>query len=93
MRALTLAVLTAALSACGSVSPVLPVGHDTYMVESHGVAGNGTSAHHKVRALTAASAYCARQSLHVEVVDSKEVNPGWGRPPSAEIQFRCVPRA
>lgn len=74
---------------CAAVSDVVATGADTYMVASQGVVGNGSGATQKADALKAANAYCAAKAKQVRVLDSKTVEPFFGRPPSAEVTFRC----
>lgn len=77
------------LSGCGSISTVVPMGSDTYMVSSHGVLGNGSSAAEKVKVVQAANVHCEAMSKQIEVVHIESVDPFWGRAPSAELRFRC----
>jgi hypothetical protein len=77
------------LGGCGSVSTVVPMGKDIYMVSSHGVLGNGSSAAEKVKVVQAANAHCEGMSRQVEVVHTESVDPFFGRAPSAKLQFRC----
>ena len=78
------------IAGCGSISPVVSIGRDTFMVESHGVAGNGTSASEKAKAYQTASNYCTALSKEMQPINTAQVEAGWGRPPSAEVQFRCL---
>jgi hypothetical protein len=78
------------LAGCASVSDVVPAGGDTYMVGAHGIDGNGSGAAQKAIVLTKADAYCKDRGAHMEVIDVKTVEPFFGRPPSADLNFRCV---
>ena len=80
------------LLGCGSVSEVVRFDSDTYMVASHGVPGNGSSAEEKVKAAQAATAYCEGQRRAVQIVNTETGDPFFGRAPSAEVRFRCVAR-
>lgn len=84
------ALLVVALLGCGSVSQVVSLDSDTYMVASHGVLGNGSSAAEKVKAVQAATAYCEDKGRAVQVAKIESVDPFFGRAPSAEVRFRCV---
>ena len=77
------------LGGCGSVSSVAPMGSDIYIVSSHGVLGNGSSAAEKVKVVQAANAHCEAMSRQLEVVHMESVDPFFGRAPSAVLQFRC----
>ena len=80
------------LSGCGSISSVVPMGSEIYMVSSHGVLGNGSSAAEKVKVVQAANAHCDSMTKQLEVVKIESVDPFWGRAPSAELQFKCIPK-
>lgn len=78
-----------ALAGCASVSDVVPTGPDTFMVAAHGIDGNGSGAAQKAIALKAANAYCQARAKQMQVVRVDSVEPFFGRPPSADVQFRC----
>ena len=80
----------ALVTACGSVSDVVTVGQDTYMVESHGVVGNGSSSAEKVKAYQAASRYCQSFGRELQPVSTRQVDSGFGKAPAAELTFRCL---
>jgi hypothetical protein len=80
------------ITACGSVSPIVSIDQETYMVGSHGVLGNGSSAAEKAKGIQAATEFCSAKSKTVQVVNIESVDPFWGRAPSADIRFRCVPK-
>ena len=88
----TSALLIFTLVGCGSVSQVVPIDPETYMVGSHGVLGNGSSAAEKVKAVQAATAYCESKAQTIQVVQIESVDPFFGRAPSADVRFRCVPK-
>jgi hypothetical protein len=83
----------ALLVACGSVSQVVSTGQDTFMVESHGVAGNGSSATEKVKAYQAATAHCSALGKEFQPLSTNQTEPGWGKPPAAEVHFRCLAKS
>ena len=87
-------VLTIVLSmtGCGSVAPVVALDNDTYMVGSQGVLGNGSAAAERAKAVQAATEFCANKSMNVKVVRIDSVDPFWGRAPSADVRFQCVPK-
>ena len=85
--AITLAAT--AIAGCASVSEVTPAGADTFMVAAHGIDGNGSGAAQKAIALKTASGYCEARGRRLDVVDVKTVESFFGRPPSADLTFRC----
>jgi hypothetical protein len=82
-----------ALVGCASVSEVVPAGGDTLMVAAQGIDGNGSGAAQKAIALTKANDYCKAHGAMMEVLDVKTVEPMFGRPPSADLTFRCAKAA
>ena len=85
--------VTLALTACQSISDVVPAGGGNYIVGSQ-VRG-GFSSWTEVRALTLtrANEYCAQQGKEMEQVDSKTRGARGWTPQEAELTFRCVDRA
>ena len=84
------AVTSCLLVACGSVAPVVALDAETFMVGSHGVLGNGSSAAERAKAVQAAQDFCAGKSKKAEVLHIESVDPFWGRAPSADVRFKCV---
>ena len=78
------------LVACGSVAPVVALDAETFMVGSHGVLGNGSSAAERAKAVQAAQDFCAGKSKKAEILHIESVDPFWGRAPSADVRFKCV---
>lgn len=78
-----------AVAGCASVSDVVPTGADSFMVAAHGIDGNGSGGAQKALALQRASSYCTDRSKQMELIAARTVEPAFGRPPSAEIDFRC----
>ena len=87
-----LALLLVGLVGCGTVLDVVSIDAETYMVGSHGVLGNGSSAAEKAKAIQAASTFCQNQLKTVQVVQIESVDPFFGRAPSADVRFHCVPK-
>lgn len=77
------------LVGCASVSDVVPTGPNTFLVAAHGIDGNGSGAAQKALALNAANAYCQARAKQMQVFSVQSVEPFFGRPPSADVQFRC----
>ena len=78
------------LAACGSVSQVVAVNSDTYLISSHGVVGNGAASSEEIKAIQSASNFCQQKSLMVKVIQIEKVDPFFGRAPSASLKFQCV---
>lgn len=87
LAAVTLGALT--LTACGSVSQVVKVDTDTFVISSHGVVGNGAASAEEVKAVQAASEYCKSRSGNLKVLSVEKVDPFFGRAPSASLKFKC----
>ena len=83
----------AALSACGTVSDVVAINSDTYLVSSHGVVGNGASSAEEVKAMQSANSFCQQKSLLLKVIKVEKVDPFFGRAPSASLQFQCTSKS
>lgn len=79
-----------ALLGCGSVAPVVALDKDTFMVGSHGVLGNGSSAAERAKAVQAAQEFCSDRGNRAEIVHIESVDPFWGRAPSADVRFKCI---
>lgn len=78
-----------AVTGCGSVSSVVALDAENYMVGSHGVLGNGSAAAERAKAVQAATEFCESKAKAVQVVQIESVDPFWGRAPSADVRFRC----
>ena len=86
----TAAVAVLSCAGCASVSDVVPTGPGTFMVAAHGIDGNGSGAAQKVIALKAAAAHCTAKGLGFQVLSAETVEPQFGRPPSAQVNFKCI---
>ena len=80
----------AALTACITTSEVVPTGHDTFMIASHGQMGHSSGPEQKARAFEGANAHCKKTGREVETLNQSETQSAWAVAPSAEIEFRCV---
>ena len=78
------------LASCGTVSDVVAVTTDTYIVSSHGVVGNGAASAEEVKAVQSATAFCQKKTLLLKVISVEKVDPFFGRAPSASVKFQCV---
>ncbi len=77
------------LTACGTVSEVVALNSETYLVSSHGVVGNGAASAEEVKAIQSASSFCRQKSLALKVIQVEKVDPFFGRAPSASVKFQC----
>lgn len=91
MRNPTFLVLVAlATVGCASVSDVVPLGADKYMVGSHVRGGLTSWAEVKAMAVQRATAFCSEKGLGIEVL-SVETNGTQGfTPQNADATFKCV---
>lgn len=84
------AVCTLVLAACGTVSDVVALNADTYLVSSHGVVGNGAASAEEIKAVQSAAAFCQQRSSELKVLSVEKVDPFFGRAPSASVKFNCI---
>ncbi len=89
-RAALVLLATALASGCASVSDVIPSGDGTYMVAAHGIDGNGSGATQKAIALQKANSFCEGSGAQIQVVHIETGEAMFGRPPSADLTFRCA---
>jgi hypothetical protein len=84
-----LGILT--LTACaGTTNQVVPTGHDTYMVATHGTMGWSSGGAQKAKAFEQADAFCKSKGKGVETISQNQTEGGFGKIASADIEFRCV---
>ena len=81
---------TVVLASCGTVSEVVAVNDDTFIVSSHGVVGNGAASAEEVKAVQSAAAFCKQKSRALNVMSVEKVDPFFGRAPSASVRFQCT---
>ncbi len=67
---LTALFAVAALSACASTSPVVPVGNGVYEITGSSATALSSGSAQKVRLIQAANDYCAKQGKAVTVVNA-----------------------
>jgi uncharacterized protein YcfL len=85
-------LFTVVLASCGTVSQVVAVSDDSFIVSSHGVIGNGAASAEEVKAVQSAAAFCQQKSRVLNVLFVEKVDPFFGRAPSASVRFQCVVR-
>jgi hypothetical protein len=84
--------LTLVISACASTG-VVPADRDTYIVSERGpTVGFSRPVRQTASVYRQANEFCAKQNKQVETVNLDQVDSGLGRPASASLQFRCVPK-
>ncbi len=76
--------------ACGSVSEVVALSEDSFVISSSGIVGNGSASAEEIKALRSATLYCQKKSLQLNVINIEKVDPMFGRAPSSTITFRCT---
>ncbi|MEP6503577.1 MAG: hypothetical protein ABJD97_09615 [Betaproteobacteria bacterium] len=90
--ALILSTSSLLLAGCAALSDVTPIGPDSFMATAHSNDVNGRVDEQKASVAQSAAEFCARRGATVEVIRSIAGDPPPGRPPSAELDFRCKPR-
>jgi hypothetical protein len=88
VRALIGLGLVALAGCAGATHQVVPTGHDTFMVASHGTMGWSSAGAQMAKALEDANAYWATLGKEVEMISDRETDSGFGKIASAEIEFR-----
>lgn len=90
MKTLILVALALALTGCGGMAEVMPVGKDTYSLGSTQVWGMKSWGTLRVEAEKRATAFCDSKRLHmVEVSMQTHGAMGW-TPMDTSLTFRCV---
>lgn len=82
-------VISLLLTACTTTSDVVSTGGGTYLVSSHGIAGNGSGGAQLVSATQTAGAYSQTLGKQLNIVKSSQIEPMFGRAPSGQLEFRC----
>jgi len=91
-RSFAALLLLAAISACASTG-VVPADKDTYIVSERGpTVGFSRPIRQTASVYKQANDFCAKQNKQVETVNLDQLDSGLGRPASASLQFRCVPK-
>ena len=79
------------LSGCaGTTDKVVPTGHDTYLIATHGTMGWSSAGAQKAKAFEDANDFCKSKGKEVETVSEHTTDSGFGKIASADIEFRCV---
>lgn len=78
-----------ALGGCAIIANVTPIGNGAYMTAVHSNDVNARVEQETAEAMARATAYCKERGAGVEVIRIDAPAPSPGRPPSAEVDFRC----
>jgi hypothetical protein len=78
------------LAGCASVSQVVPLGADKYMVGSHVRGGLTSWAEVKAMAVKQATDYCTSKNLKVEILGIETSGAQGFTPQNADATFKCV---
>ena len=90
--AITVLLLLVAGIGCSSTG-VIPTGKDTYMVGKRDAqVGFGPPVAAKADVYAEANEFCAKQGKAIETIKLDSTNSGFGRPASAALEFRCIPK-
>jgi hypothetical protein len=87
---LLLPALTLIIGGCAS-SGIVPTGQDTFIVSKTG-GGFQSGATVKAAVYVEANDFCAKSGNVIETISTHETEAGFGKQPSAELQFKCVAR-
>lgn len=89
---MTLALVSLALVACSTTSPVRQIGPDLYLVDytQRGKISGWNEI--KAKSYDAAQAHCAQMGKQMEEVAMDTHGARGWTPVGAELKFRCVPR-
>jgi hypothetical protein len=89
---LLLASLAALASGCAVLSDVTPSGPDSFTTTAHSNDVNARIDEQKTKVAQSAAEFCERRGASVEVLRLVASDPPPGRPPAAQLDFRCKPR-
>lgn len=78
-----------ALAGCAVIANVAPLGNGVFMTAAHSNDVNARVEQETAQAMAQATAYCQERGTAVDVVRVDAPAPPPGRPPSAEVDFRC----
>jgi hypothetical protein len=89
IRHLLLATWPLLVGGCAALSDVTPIGPDSFMATAHSNDVNARVDEQKAKVTESAAEFCRRRGARVEVIRLDAGAPPPGRPPSAELDFRC----
>ncbi len=79
----------AALGGCAVLSNVTPIGNGAFMAAVHSNDVNARVDQETAQAMARAASFCKERGATVDVIKIDAPAPPFGRPPSAEVDFRC----
>ena len=91
LRRLLPAGLVFLAAGCATPPDVTPIGADAFMATAHSNDVNARVDAQKAKVAQSAAAFCDKRGAGVEVIRLVAADPPPGRPPSAELDFRCKP--
>jgi hypothetical protein len=77
------------LAGCAVIANVTPIGNGAYMTAVHSNDVNARVEQETAQAMAQAAAYCKERGASLDVIRVDAPVPSPGRPPSAEVDFRC----
>ena len=86
-------LLALACAGCAALSNVSSIGDGAFMTVVRSNDVNARVDEQQARARSQADAFCAERGATVDVVQQVATPPPPGQPPSAELDFRCKPKA
>lgn len=91
MRA-TIVILSAsfALSACQTVSDVMPIGRDTYLVGATVRGGLTSDAEVTALSIKRGTEFCAGQGKRFELATATNSGTQGWTPQQSQVQFKCI---
>ena len=78
-----------ALGGCAVLANVTPIGNGTFMAVVHSNDVNARVDQETAQAMAQATSFCKERGATVDVIKVDAPAPPPGRPPSAEVEFRC----
>jgi hypothetical protein len=91
MRILAVAVASAALVGCVTMTDPVQVGPDTYMIGLGARGGFSSDAELMSQSIKAATAFCASQHRAINVQSTSSSGVQMWTPQSNQVVFKCVP--
>lgn len=88
-KAVLAIAITALLSGCARVGPIVPYGEDTYIINADNMLGNRSKNYLQVRAIEKANAYCNQQGKMARVQNSTGAGAQMWGGTSANVIFTC----
>ena len=90
MKPLTIIFIALLVAGCAGVTGVVPMGENSYLLASHGTMGWSSSGAQKAKVFQDATEFCRSKGKQFEMINTRQVDGGFGKIASAEVEFRCV---